>query len=122
MTRDPSLRASSLNQSGRQEANVLSGHTPTPWRVDPRRSLRVFAGDDDTVASVGCQASLSDQWHANAAFIVRAVNSHDALVGLVEEAAALQALNYGDATALHLAMIVWTNKARSTLTAARVQP
>lgn len=55
-------------------------HTPTPWRVDPKRALRVVAGEDDTVATTGQQGNMRDQWEANAAHIVLCVNSHDALV------------------------------------------
>jgi len=64
---------------------IVSGHTPTPWRVDPKKLLRVVSGDDNSVATVGLQSDLCDQWEANAAFIVKAVNSHDALVKKLEE-------------------------------------
>jgi len=41
-------------------------HTPGPYRVDPRAATRVVAGEDDTVATTGCQADLRDHWEANA--------------------------------------------------------
>lgn len=62
--------------SGTQEAVK---HTPTPWRVEMRASTRIVAGQDDTVATTGCQGDLQGSWQANAAFIVRAANAHDAL-------------------------------------------
>lgn len=60
------------------ETAVLS-FTPGPWRIDSRRSLRVVAGDDDTVASVGSQPSLQDDWVANARLIASAPDMLKAL-------------------------------------------
>lgn len=48
------------------------GFTPGPWRVDPKRSLRVVAGEDDTVASTGCQESIHHQWAGNTKLIAAA--------------------------------------------------
>lgn len=50
----------------------MSEHTPGPWRVDPKKSLRVVAGNDDTVATSGLQSDLRSQWEANARLIATA--------------------------------------------------
>lgn len=63
-----------------------TARTPGPWRLDPKRSLRVVAGDDHTVCATGNSDHLRDQWEANAAFIVRAANSHDELVAALADA------------------------------------
>ena len=60
-------------------------HTPTPWLVVPEKlgSYQIRTVDDDvTIAGTfGYGADdRKDQEAANAAFIVRAVNSHDALI------------------------------------------
>jgi hypothetical protein len=58
-------------------------HTPTPWRVaiEPpyEESARIFSGDI-YLGSLGNSDQTKDETRANAEFIVRAVNSHDALV------------------------------------------
>jgi hypothetical protein len=64
----------------------MSDRTKGPWRRDPKRSMRIVAGHDDTVASVGSQASLADEWEANAAAIVLWENHFDELVKALEEA------------------------------------
>lgn len=77
--------------------SVLSDATERPWRRDPRASSRIVAGADDTVASVGNQPSLLGQWDANAALIVRAVNSYDALIEAVIELLATHPAAYREA-------------------------
>lgn len=69
----------------------MSGHTPTPWTTGV-----FFTGDEDQRAIVsGPRGELiarsyfvGDEPEANIAFIVQAVNAHDALVaaltGLIE--------------------------------------
>lgn len=81
----------------------MSGHTKTPWRVDPKRQLRVMAGEDDTICSTGCQDSLRAQWEANAEHIVRCVNSHDALVKALEKLDAAFDLDPSDENVVALA-------------------
>ena len=51
-----------------------AGVEPTrgPWRVCERASSRVLAGENDTVATTGCQSNLRDQWEANARLIAAA--------------------------------------------------
>lgn len=70
----------------------MAEHTPTPWRIDPKRSLRIVAGDDDTVATVGSQTSLRDDWEENALLIVNAVNSHKEMAKRLEPFAKLAGL------------------------------
>ena len=48
-------------------------HTPTPWRIDPEIGNYVITDNGKGIAA--CPAPLSDD---NAAFIVRACNSHAA--------------------------------------------
>ena len=60
-------------------------HTPTPWRLGRNGTdYCVFFGDEKFVAD--CEASDTDEDRANAAFIVRAVNSHQALVDALKDA------------------------------------
>jgi hypothetical protein len=69
----------------------MSEHTPTPWIVDATKfGPKIYETGRD--ADAICQlfdkngiAFISDV--ANAAFIVRACNSHDALVKALEEIA-----------------------------------
>lgn len=69
-------------------------HTPTPWRV-AECPEDIIGADDAAVAttdtSVISMISPEDVRAANAAFIVRAVNSHDKLV---------EALRYADTRAV----------------------
>jgi hypothetical protein len=61
------------------------GHTPTPWRVYKTTNGRLLLGIGDadaggiTDAEFGLWRSEPER-SANAAFIVKAVNSHEALV------------------------------------------
>jgi hypothetical protein len=76
--------------------NETHTHTPTPWRRDNQdfnsHSSIGILSDDGPIANV---IPLAYQHEANAAFIVRAVNSHarlvEALKGLVET---IYALNF----------------------------
>lgn len=54
-------------------------HTPGPWRIDPRAACRVVAGENDTVASAGCQSNLADQYEANARLIAAAPDMLEAI-------------------------------------------
>ena len=61
----------------------MSGkHTPTPWRVDSKYRADIIGADGRDVAETALSASyrrpLEDQY-ANAAFIVRACNAHEAM-------------------------------------------
>ena len=62
-------------------------HTPTPWKIDDNNSLPLGViadnADGDGIAEIGKRNSEN---LANASFIVRAVNSHDALVAAVATA------------------------------------
>lgn len=63
----------------------MAEHTPTPWLISERAHFRIIAEWGDTVATVGSDSDLRDQWEANAAFIVKAVNGYDALVITLRE-------------------------------------
>ena len=74
-------------------------HTPTPWSIEVSSSedeLLVFS-DESCVASVPVwhddddEDTLRDQSYANAAFIVRACNTHGDFVAALK--LALEALN-----------------------------
>jgi hypothetical protein len=60
----------------------MSEHTPTPWMALPDESGHetyvVGPKSDHPVAD--CQFGFGSEDNANAAFIVKAVNNHDALV------------------------------------------
>ena len=86
-----SLCAHQIADPGKQMEPVLSQHTPTPWDCVV----------DGTTASIGAQdgghrirvasisGSMSNPDIANdAAFIVKAVNNHDALVAALTKARA----------------------------------
>ncbi len=64
----------------------MSNHTPTPWHSD---HLAIFA-ENGVLARLPNHPDNGLNWAADAAFIVKAVNSHDALVKalkvLLEEA------------------------------------
>jgi hypothetical protein len=74
-------------------------HTPTPWHVfddkaecpgiEAENVTIVVFGDKLTITEdCGVQGETAEEARANAAFIVRAVNSHDALVEALEAAQA----------------------------------
>ena len=52
-------------------------HTPTPWIINPQHTGGIFASFGERIGECG---------QANAEFIVKAVNSHDALVEALKEA------------------------------------
>lgn len=79
----PAREAGPVDYSGHSST---ASHTPGPWRVDPKRQLRVVSGDDCTVASAGCDADLSRSWEANARFIAAAPDMLAALEGVVRVA------------------------------------
>ncbi len=57
-------------------------HTPTPWTLRKDRPMAFFRGTEKVGDTAGM--SFSDmEAERNAAFIVRAVNSHDELLGLL---------------------------------------
>ncbi len=72
----------------------MTEHTPTPWRVEEGTDLIWGACDPDDLTSRGMGYSIvegkpphwkpykpsRDEREANAAFIVKAVNNHEALV------------------------------------------
>lgn len=62
-------------------------HTPTPWHVSPLDSSRYMVCHDDgfVIATVSPEGNRT---LANAAFIVRACNSHAQLVAALERLAA----------------------------------
>jgi hypothetical protein len=73
-----------------------SEHTPTPWRAANKSPTKVCDGIGHKVASCTTHAG-GDQWRtheqaaANAAFIIRAVNNHEALVAMLRKVT-----RYGD--------------------------
>ena len=72
----------------------MRDHTPTPWKASPYSSIvgiAISAQPDpnkNTVVLAGTMGTFSDdhqvESEANAAFIVRAVNNHEALVDALE--------------------------------------
>lgn len=66
-------------------------HSPLPWRVDEQASGHVRSGERLVAGCMGysTNANLShvDENLANAEFIVRAVNSHAALLAALKQAA-----------------------------------
>ena len=66
----------------------MSKHTSTPWR---NACFQVYGSGNSRIAHTGMgqlPPSRSTESEANAAFIVRAVNSYDALVTALEDAIA----------------------------------
>ena len=66
-------------------------HTPTPWgwathNANTVTAVTIAPGNlYDSIAFMNRTAESRDQCEANAAFIVRAVNSHDALVAALQQ-------------------------------------
>lgn len=101
MSHDPSLRESSLNNSAEiptaSEAPGVGGHTALPWSVfapsvecpgiesEDGVSIVVFAHCLAPNEEAGVQGRTPEEARANAAFIVRACNSHDALVSALRD-------------------------------------
>lgn len=66
-------------------------HTPLPWAAERdlphNRMPRVHSSADGSlICECGNMGTTPDQWEANAAFIVRAVNSHHDLIEALREA------------------------------------
>jgi hypothetical protein len=66
---------------------MTTQHTPTPWKTETpkgweQKGLTAIWSDGVMVATCGRQGTQEQQ--DNAAFIVRACNSHDALVAALE--------------------------------------
>ena len=58
-------------------------HTPTPWNVNGgmRQGIKtVYAATGSIAEMTDCKAHSDAEQEANAAFIVRCVNSHEALI------------------------------------------
>lgn len=78
------------NRCGEQDAapNQPQQHTATPWRVEPKQVLGmkdkitnlVGIWSDAQTSESGRSEWVANTWQADAAFIVRAVNSFDKLV------------------------------------------
>ncbi len=92
MTREPSLRVEPSSETpSPKDAQVVGGHTPTPWFVSGVRfkmnggewlSINRYDGAnkrDENIALVGYDPRTG-LGRSDAAFIVKAVNSHEALV------------------------------------------
>jgi hypothetical protein len=92
----------------------MSKHTPTPWTV-PDGGIRPAIYTADEVEHIATMADTGDEMEANAAFIVRAVNSHDALVEALLE---VRKCGNGGAKLSRAA----SDKARAALRAAGVEP
>lgn len=64
-------------------------HTPLPWRTNTiieGRAIAIEAGRNTHICQVAKDALLShDETNANAAFIVRACNSHYELLGALKD-------------------------------------
>lgn len=98
-------------------------HTPTPWHMSVEEKSRrddVYIVGNPTGALGGARqlAYMVDTWtgastEANAAFIVRAVNSHDQLVDVVKEMMAL-----GERLVDDVYGYEFVRKAKAALTAA----
>src|ERR1700676_1035431 len=58
-------------------------HTPLPWKVDGKSIL--FANDKVLADKIEGFSTSDSQDEVNAAFIVRAVNCHEALLGALKD-------------------------------------
>ncbi len=61
------------NKKKQSEAREHSDHTPTPWETDWSGQIRQAGGEELFIADFGPN-------EPNAAFIVRAVNSHEEML------------------------------------------
>lgn len=87
---------SGLKPSTRTELQARAeGHTPTPWKA-----ITVTGGWDGVGPSNGGVpiCNLAENNPANAAFIVLACNSHDAMVAALELARAYLSVSLGSPT------------------------
>lgn len=66
------------------------GHTPVPWRAGTEFTFVIAGRDDDPIPIADTDYDIASPDYetakANAAFIVRAVNSHAALVSALRDA------------------------------------
>ena len=72
-------------------------HTPTPWGITYNKTTKkkyVYISKDRLEQLAIVQPTISGDYEANAALIVRAVNSHEALINSIQFA--LQILNSND--------------------------
>jgi len=60
----------------------MNAHTKTPWSIV--HDTQIYGLDEENVATANRMQGRDNQV-ANAAFIVRACNSHDALVAALED-------------------------------------
>ncbi len=67
------------NKKKQSEAREHSDHTPTPWETDWSGQIRQAGGEELFIADFGPN-------EPNAAFIVRAVNSHEELLAAARKA------------------------------------
>lgn len=95
-------------------------HTPGPWHVG--RKFEVGPRSDADDQSNGMVLPIADVYGENREADARLIAAAPELVKALQEAIELQATTYGDATALHLAMVVWINKARTVLATAKSEP
>lgn len=65
---------------------MTAKHTSTPWTINPSAGLGVTIRAADGVKPVVEVWANGDDYAANAALIVRAVNSHDELMAAADEA------------------------------------
>ena len=70
------------------EGDIMSKHTKTPWRLGGFASIWSGVQEQSAISSdlVCVLPELDENREGNAEFIIRAVNSHDALVEALEEA------------------------------------
>ena len=79
-------------------------HTPVPWEVDEAEDLPLAViadtADGEAICEIGKDGSRKAdscaEWHANAAFIVRACNAHDDLLEVLGAIHACWGVGYKD--------------------------
>jgi hypothetical protein len=96
--------------TGVTEQPKAANHTPLPWRLEEGTPLIWGACDPDDKSTYGmgfpvaeavpptrwnCNRPSADERMANAAFIVKAANSHEALIAALREAEAFIAIMFG---------------------------
>ncbi len=72
-----------MGDQSQPDNSELRQHTPTPWRVTEGRA---FVEQAAPLGLFVADCRITDEGHANAAFIVEAVNSHDKLQRDLEDA------------------------------------
>jgi len=99
-------------------------HTPTPWfaSAQPEGRFDILDGPNLNTATVLCTryeySERKDEMHANAAFIVKAVNSHEQLVAALRETLAEAAGGYEQGTGESAEGCDWYQRAGAALAAA----